>query len=441
MSAAFDLVIGLGVTGQSCLRYLLSQKEPVRVLDTRAEPPGIAAIRAESSGVQIHTGSFREDWLNEARRLIVSPGVAVSTLDIARQAAAGKEVIGDIELFARAASEPIAAITGSNAKSTVTALLGDVARAAGRRALAGGNLGTPALDLLGQGAEMYMLELSSFQLETTFSLGAQVACILNLSQDHMDRYSSFGDYVAAKQRIYDGCEIAVWNLDDEVTRPQSPVPAQMTFGVHPQSDYRLDVQRGMLMRRGEDLLPVSALKVRGNHNALNVLAVLAMAEALGLEQQACLHAVQQFAGLPHRCVLVAEQADVQWFNDSKGTNVGATLAALAGIGPAIAGKVVLIAGGQGKQQDFSPLNSVGKDYVRTAVLIGEDAKQLASALTGVPCLFASDMAEAVRQAAELAQAGDAVLLSPACASFDMFRGYADRGDTFIRCVTEVLNEV
>lgn len=441
MSAAFDLVIGLGVTGQSCLRYLLSQKEPVRVLDTRAEPPGIAAIRAESSGVLMHTGSFREDWLNEARRLIVSPGVAVSTLDIARQAAAGKEVIGDIELFARAASEPIAAITGSNAKSTVTALLGEVARAAGRRALAGGNLGTPALDLLGQGAEMYMLELSSFQLETTFSLGAQVACILNLSQDHMDRYSSFGDYVAAKQRIYDGCEIAVWNQDDEVTRPQSPVPAQMTFGVHPQSDYRLDVERGMLMRRGEDLLPVSALKVRGNHNALNVLAVLAMAEALGLDQQACLGAVQEFVGLPHRCVLVAEQGGVQWFNDSKGTNVGATLAALAGIGPAITGKVVLIAGGQGKQQDFSPLSPVAKEYVRAAILIGEDAKQVAAALTDVACHFASDMAAAVRKAAELAQAGDAVLLSPACASLDMFRGYADRGDTFIRCVTEVLHEV
>jgi UDP-N-acetylmuramoylalanine--D-glutamate ligase len=441
VSAAFDLVIGLGVTGQSCLRYLLSQKEPVRVLDTRAEPPGIAAIRAESSGVQVHTGSFREDWLNEARRLIVSPGVAVSTLDIARQAAAGKEVIGDIELFARAASEPVAAITGSNAKSTVTTLLGDVARAAGRRALAGGNLGTPALDLLGQGAEMYMLELSSFQLETTFSLGAQVACILNLSQDHMDRYNSFGDYVAAKQRIYDGCEIAVWNQDDEVTRPQSPVPAQMTFGVHPQSDYRLDIQRGMLMRRGEDLLPVSALKVRGNHNVLNVLAVLAMAEALGLEQQACLRAVQEFVGLPHRCVLVAEQAGVQWFNDSKGTNVGATLAALTGIGPAIAGKVVLIAGGQGKQQDFSPLGSVAAEYVRAAVLIGEDAEQLAAVLTDVPCHFASDMAAAVRQAEQLAQTGDAVLLSPACASFDMFRGYADRGDTFIRCVTEVLHEV
>ena len=441
MSAAFDLVIGLGITGQSCLRYLLGQEEPVRALDTRAEPPGIAAVREQAAGVMIHTGGLREDWLNEARRLIVSPGIAVSTPEIARQAAAGKEVIGDIELFARAASEPVAAITGSNAKSTVTALLGEVARKAGRRALAGGNLGTPALDLLGQGAELYVLELSSFQLETTFSLGAQVACILNVSQDHMDRYAGFGDYIAAKQRIYDGCEVAVWNRDDEATRPQGPVPAQMTFGIHADSDYRLDVQRGMLMRRGEDLLAVQSLKLRGNHNALNVLAVLAMAEALGLERDACLRAVQEFAGLPHRCVLVAESRGVQWFNDSKGTNVGATLAALAGIGPAIPGKIILIAGGQGKGQDFSPLALPAADHVRAAVLIGEDARLLASGLGNVDCHFAADMADAVRRASLLAEPGDAVLLSPACASFDMFRGYADRGDTFVRHVTEVLHGV
>jgi UDP-N-acetylmuramoylalanine--D-glutamate ligase len=441
VSAAFDLVIGLGITGQSCLRYLLGQEEPVRALDTRAEPPGIAAVRQQAAGVPIHTGGLREDWLNEARRLIVSPGIAVSTPEIARQAAAGKEVIGDIELFARAASEPVAAITGSNAKSTVTALLGEVAKKAGRRALAGGNLGTPALDLLGQGAELYVLELSSFQLETTFSLSAQVACVLNVSQDHMDRYAGFGDYIAAKQRIYDGCEVAVWNRDDEATRPQGLVPAQMTFGIHADSDYRLDVQRGMLMRRGEDLLSSSALRLRGNHNALNVLAVLAMAEALGLERDACLRAVQEFAGLPHRCVLVAESRGVQWFNDSKGTNVGATLAALAGIGPAIPGKVVLIAGGQGKGQDFSTLAVPAADHVRAAVLIGEDARAVAAGLGDVPCHFAADMADAVRRASLLAEPGDAVLLSPACASFDMFRGYADRGDTFVRYVTEVLHGV
>lgn len=439
MNAAFDLVIGLGVTGQSCLRYLQAQQEPVWVMDTRAELPGLDAIRARFPNVPVHTGSLREDWLNEARRLIVSPGVAVSTPAIARQAAAGKEVIGDIELFARAASEPVVAITGSNAKSTVTSLLGEVARHAGRHALAGGNLGTPALDLLGQGAELYVLELSSFQLETTFSLGAQVACILNVSADHLDRYAGLGDYIAAKQRIYDGCEVAVWNRDDDATRPQGTVPAQITFGLHMDADYRLDAQRGVLMRRGEDLLAAASLQLRGNHNALNVLAVLAMAEALGLPLQPCLEAVTRFAGLPHRCVLVAEQRGVQWFNDSKGTNVGATLAALAGIGPAIPGKVILIAGGQGKGQDFAALAPAAEAHVRAAVLIGDDARAVARGLGDVPCHFAADMADAVRRASLLAEPGDAVLLSPACASFDMFRGYADRGDTFVRCVMEVLH--
>ena len=439
MSGAFDLVIGLGVTGQSCLRYLLAQQEPVRAMDTRADLTGLAEIRARFPTVPLHTGELRDDWLEEARRLIVSPGVPVSLPVIARQAAAGKEVIGDIELFARAASEPVAAITGSNAKSTVTALLGEVASHAGRRALAGGNLGTPALDLLGQGAELYVLELSSFQLETTFSLGAQVACILNISEDHMDRYAGLGDYIAAKQRIFDGCEVAVWNRDDDATRPQSPVPAQITFGMHKDADYRLDAQRGVLMRRGEDLIAATALQLRGNHNALNVLAVLAMAESLGLDRGLCLEAVARFSGLPHRCVLVDEQRGVQWFNDSKGTNVGATLAALGGIGPAIPGKVILIAGGQGKGQDFSALAAAAAAHVRAAVLIGEDAREVARGLVDVPCHFAADMADAVRRASLLAEPGDAVLLSPACASFDMFKGYADRGDTFVRCVREVLH--
>lgn len=437
MSDAFDLVIGLGISGQSCLRYLLAQQEPVRALDTRAQPPGIVEVKQAFADVPMHLGSWNESWLSEARRLIVSPGVAIATSEIARQSAAGKEVIGDIELFARAASAPVAAITGSNAKSTVTTLLGEVAIACGKRALAGGNLGTPALDLLGQNAELYVLELSSFQLETTWSLGAQVAAILNISEDHLDRYSSLVEYIAAKQRIYDGCEVAVWNHDDDNTRPQRPVARAISFGMHPQADYRLDMTRGVLVAHGADLCPASALRMRGNHNALNVLAVLAMAEALELDQQTALDTVQQFAGLPHRCNLVAEYRGVQWFNDSKGTNVGATLAALAGIGPAINGKVILIAGGQGKGQDFSPLAAPAAQHLRAAILIGEDADKVAQGLGDVSCHFAADMNDAVRRASLLAESGDAVLLSPACASFDMFKGYADRGDAFVRAVREV----
>lgn len=437
MSDAFDLVIGLGISGQSCLRYLLAQQEPVRALDTRAQPPGIVEVKQAFADVPMHLGSWNEGWLNEARRLVVSPGIAISTSEIARQSAAGKEVIGDIELFARAASVPVAAITGSNAKSTVTTLLGEVAVACGKHALAGGNLGTPALDLLGQNAELYVLELSSFQLETTWSLGAQVAAVLNISEDHLDRYPSLVEYIAAKQRIYDGCEVAVWNHDDDNTRPQRPVARAISFGTHAQADYRLDTVRGMLMAHGVDLCPASALRMRGNHNALNVLAVLAMAEALELDQQIALETVKQFAGLPHRCNLVAEYRGVQWFNDSKGTNVGATLAALAGIGPAIDGKVILIAGGQGKGQDFSPLAAPAAQYLRAAILIGEDADKVAQGLGEVSCHFAADMNDAVRRASLLAESGDAVLLSPACASFDMFKGYADRGDAFVRAVREV----
>lgn len=437
---AFDLVIGLGITGQSCVRYLAAQGMPVRALDTRAQPPGLDDLRERFRDVPMHTGGYREDWLDQARRLIVSPGIAISTPEIARQVAAGKEVIGDIELFARAASVPVAAITGSNAKSTVTTLLGDIAHAGGRHALTGGNLGTPALDLLDADAQLYVLELSSFQLETTYSLDAQVAAILNVSQDHMDRYHSLADYIAAKQRIYDGCEVAVWNRDDEATRPQSAVPREITFGEHAQADYRLDAARGMLTCRGEDLMAVSALMLRGNHNALNVLAALAMADALKLPRDAALEAARRFSGLAHRCQLVSEKDGVQWFNDSKGTNVGATLAALAGIGPAIQGQVLLIAGGQGKGQDFSPLAQPAQRHVRAALLLGQDADQLASALPGVPCERVADMAAAVRRAAALAQPGDAVLLSPACASFDMYSGYVARGEDFIRQVQEVTGE-
>ncbi|MCH8544368.1 MAG: UDP-N-acetylmuramoyl-L-alanine--D-glutamate ligase [Alcanivorax sp.] len=437
---AFDLVIGLGITGKACVRYLAAQGMAVRVLDTRAQPPGLDAWRAEFPDLPLHTGGWREDWMGAARRLIVSPGIAISTPEIARLIADGKEVVGDIELFARAASVPVAAITGSNAKSTVTMLLGDMAHAASRQALVGGNLGTPALELLETDTHLYVLELSSFQLETTYSLGAQAAVILNVSEDHMDRYHSLSDYIAAKQRIYDGCEVAVWNRDDEATRPQGPVPREITFGSDAQSDYRLDAARQMLMCRGVDLLPASALAMRGNHNALNVLAALAMAEALDIPREPALAAAARFAGLPHRCQLVAEQGGVQWFNDSKGTNVGATLAALAGIGPAIEGQVILVAGGQGKGQDFTPLAAPAATHVRAALLLGEDADKLALALDGVPCEQVADMTAAVARAAALAMPGDAVLLSPACASFDMYSGYVARGEDFIRQVREVTRE-
>jgi UDP-N-acetylmuramoylalanine--D-glutamate ligase len=434
---AFDLVIGLGLSGRSVIRYLAEQGMAVRALDTRDEPAGIDHLRAQYPKLKLHTGGFKKSWLARSRRLIVSPGVAVSTPQIAEQIAAGKEVIGDIELFARAASRPLVAISGSNAKSTVTTLLGEVARACGKNPGVGGNLGTPALDLLGLDAELYVLELSSFQLETTYSLNAQVASVLNVSQDHLDRYAKFSDYLAAKQRIYDGCQVAVWNRDDLATRPQSQVPREITFGTHPQADYRLDPKQHILLHQGERLLGLNELALTGHHNAMNILAVLAMSDALGFDRAITLATVKGFKGLPYRCQQVAQAGEVRWFNDSKATNVGATLAALTGIGEAITGKVILIAGGQSKGQDFSPLGEPARQYLRVALLLGQDADKVASGLAGVPCERVADMAAAVRRAQQLAQAGDAVLLSPACASYDMYTGYAQRGDDFTARAQEV----
>lgn len=440
MKDGFDLIVGLGVSGRSVMRYLTDQGMPVRALDSRAEPAGLDDLRAAYPSVKIHTGSFRKSWLDHARRIIVSPGIAVSTPEIAAQVVAGKEVIGDVELFARAASEPVVAITGSNAKSTVTTLLGQVARACDMQPGIGGNLGVPALDLLNDAAQLYALELSSFQLETTYSLNADVAVVLNVSQDHLDRYASFADYLAAKQRVYDGCQLAVWNRDDLATRPTGRVSRQITFGAHPEADYRLDREQGQLTCRGEPLLALDELALTGHHNAMNILAVLAISDALSFDRDTALTTVKAFTGLPHRCQLVAERHAVRWFNDSKATNVGATLAALTGIGESIDGKVILVAGGQGKGQDFSPLAEPARQYLRAAIVMGEDREVLAQGLSAAPCEWVSDMASAVQRAHDLAQPGDAVLLSPACASFDMYRSFSERGDDFTARAREVCHD-
>lgn len=432
----FDLVIGLGVTGESCVRYLRAQDMPVRVLDTRTNPPGLASLK--ETDVPVHVGGWKKEWLAQARRLIVSPGVAVATAEIAEQVAAGKEVIGDVELFARAVTGSVAAITGSNAKSTVTALVGKMSEEAGRATQVGGNFGTPALELLNDNADVYVLELSSFQLETTYSLGAQVAAFLNVSQDHLDRYRSLADYIAAKQRIFDGCDVAVWNRDDEVTRPQSPQDADITFGVHPKADYRLNIETGDLYRKGVKLMHADELAMKGHHNILNVLAALALAEALELPLHSSLNAAAKFRGLPHRCELVAEENGVLWFNDSKGTNVGATLAALEGIGGAIDGDIVLIAGGQGKDQDFTPLLQPLAKHVKHIILLGEDKHKIAELLPAESYVLVESMQDAVEQANAMAKAGDAILLSPACASLDMYKSYQARGEAFVDAMQEVI---
>jgi UDP-N-acetylmuramoylalanine--D-glutamate ligase len=437
------LVVGLGASGLATVRALKALGAPVAATDSRADPPGLAALQAEFPDVPCHLGGFDPARFADAARLLVSPGVAVKTPAIADAAARGIPVWGDIELLARLTQVPVAAITGTNGKSTVTTLLGLMAERARVRAAVGGNLGPPALDLwlrdeweADRVPDLYVLELSSFQLETTHSLNARVATVLNLSPDHLDRYDDLDDYIAAKRRIFRGDGTLVVNADDpavmamvelgrDVLRFTLNEPGEGEFGL-----WR-DGGATWLARGQERWIAAGELRISGDHNLANALAALAMGQALGLRRDGMLAALREFIGLAHRTTLVLERAGVRWFDDSKGTNVGATVAAVRGL----PGSVVLIAGGDGKGQDFAPLRPALADKARAVVLIGRDAPSIAAALGDrVPLQFATSLEEAVAAAARLARPGDSVLLSPACASFDMFRNYEERGARFATAV-------
>ncbi len=434
------LVVGLGQTGLSVARHLKARGVAFAVVDSRANPPGKAELLAEFPQTPYHFGAFPEsaDWFASAATLVVSPGIAIATPEIHAAGERGAAIIGDIELFVREALAPVIAITGSNGKSSVTTLVDLMAQKAGMKSYAGGNLGYAALDLLAQPTpDVYVMELSSFQLETTQSLRAVAAVVLNVSEDHMDRYPSFADYAAAKQVVYQHCGCAVVNRDDAVvmamltnlTDAERSRSVSFGLGIPTDGQYGLREHAGKRwLAKGETLLlAVDEMKLPGEHNYANALAALALGEAAGISMDGMLAALREFTGLAHRTQWVRERAGVNWYNDSKGTNVGATLAALAGL----PGKTVLIAGGQGKGADFSPLRAVAMAKARALVLIGEDRNKIADVVEGyVPYVFAHDMADAVAIAAELAQVGDNVLLSPACASFDMFKSYVHRGEVF-----------
>ncbi|HRX70463.1 MAG: UDP-N-acetylmuramoyl-L-alanine--D-glutamate ligase [Gammaproteobacteria bacterium] len=435
------LVVGLGKSGLSMTRALQALDASFAVADSRVAPPGLAAFQTTFPKAPCHLGDFDPALFAQATRLLVSPGVSVKTPVIAEAAARGAPVWGDIELLARLTDAPIAAITGSNGKSTVTTLLGLMAERAGVRASVGGNLGTPALDLwLETGRpELYVLELSSFQLETTHSLNAHVATVLNISPDHLDRYDSLDDYIAAKQRIFRGHGAMVMNADDPVVMTMmEPGRKKVCFTLEEPDEGGFGLRRASgetWLACGQELwIEASALKISGDHNLANALAALAMGHSLGLERNGMLAALREFTGLAHRTALVRERDGVRWFDDSKGTNVGATVAAVRGL----PGQVVLIAGGEGKSQDFTPLRAALTGKARAVVLIGRDAPLIATALGDrIPLHRATDMQQAVAQAAALAQPGDSVLLSPACASFDMFSGYEERGAVFAHAVREL----
>lgn len=454
------LVLGLGDTGLSALRWLKRQGALLSVADSRQLPPGLEAVQREFPGVAIYLGTFSQESFADAEIIFASPGVALAEPQIQAAIARGVPVVGDVELFAqhRSPTAKLIAITGANGKSTVTTLVGEMCKAAGKRTVVAGNIGLPVLDALSGNAlengeaEVYVLELSSFQLETTSSLHADAATVLNISEDHMDRYPGMKAYAAAKARIFSQAEVQVLNRQDDWSMAMvKPGYTPITFGTEPHDAEGAGAQQagehaqdfGLLTFEGQAwlaqgtrrLLPVAELKIAGLHNAANALAALALCSVLGLLQDdattaAVLQVLRDFTGLPHRVQWVTKVAGVDFYDDSKGTNVGATCAAISGL----ARKLVLIAGGDGKGQDFLPMLAPVIAHARAVVLIGRDAGLIAEALASskVPLVRADSLEQAVQQAYDLAETGDAVLLSPACASLDMFRNYVHRAEVFVQ---------
>ena len=432
------LVLGLGETGFSMARWLVGQGARVRVADSRAAPPHRERLAREAPEVVLHTGAFHAASFEGIEMIAISPGVPLAEPNVRAALARGVPVVGDIELFAqvRRRAAALIAITGSNGKSTVTTMAGEMCRAAGADVLVAGNIGLPVLDAVDVPAQIYCLELSSFQLETTHSLDAAAATVLNVCEDHLDRYESMAAYAAAKARIFQGGGMQILNRDDPWSSAMRlPDREVVTFGqgVAPSANDWGIAQSGgeTWLTIGDDrVLAASEIGVPGFHNVLNALAALALCRAVDLPQAPLLEALRAFKGLPHRMQKVAEVAGVSFFDDSKGTNVGATVAALSGLGRTC----VLIGGGDGKGQDFSPLAAPVRHHARAVVLIGRDRERIARALddSGVPLHRADSLEAAVTLAYSLALPGDGVLLSPACASYDMFRDYRHRGEEFTR---------
>ena len=442
-------IVGLGATGQSVARHLHGKGASFSVFDTRLEPPGIESFSNRYPDVDLNLGPLSADSFYGIDEVVLSPGLSSQEGVFPALRERGVNVIGDIELFAREAREanvPVIAITGSNAKSTVTTLVGEMAERAGITAGVGGNLGVPALDLISADNDLYVLELSSFQLETTFRLEAKVACILNLSQDHMDRYPDMLSYHRAKQRIYSSAAHVICNRADPLTMPLLEEGQRVTtFGLE-SPDLK---QFGLLEKDGKQwlsegvdcLLDSDSVGIKGGHNLANALAALAIGRAADIPLEPMLETLVSFQGLPHRCETVGVVDGVSWIDDSKATNAGATIAALEGLSGA--GDLILLAGGQAKGQKFDELAKSICSHVKQLVLFGEDAGQIAHAVEGavsgephavVQIVYAVSMQAAVQAAADAAEQGDIVLLSPACASFDMFSGYEERGELFAQAV-------
>ncbi len=426
------VVVGLGITGLSCVDFFIRQGVTPKVIDTRQKPGGLDKLPAD---VEYHTGSFHQAWLNDADLIISSPGIALSTPELIEAANQGVEIVGDIELFCREAKAPIVAITGSNGKSTVTTLVGEMASAEGIRVGVGGNIGVPALTLLTEPHDLYVLELSSFQLETTYSLQAAAATVLNISEDHMNRYPlGLEQYREAKLRIYDNAKTCIYNEDDALTRPLAGKDNRcVSFGVG-QGDYQLDNTNRILKVKGEKVLSTAEMYLSGQHNYTNALAALALADAVGLSRKAATEVLKTYHGLAHRFQLVYSHQNVRWINDSKATNVGSTEAALRGL--EVEGTLHLLLGGDGKSADFTSLLPYISGTNIRLYCFGQDGQALANLRPDVSLLTVT-MEEAMRALAPTVKSGDMVLLSPACASLDQFKCFEQRGDEFARLAREL----
>jgi UDP-N-acetylmuramoylalanine--D-glutamate ligase len=431
-------ILGLGVTGMSCARYFENCGRSFVMFDENPAPQSVMNFERDFPQHMLSVGPLQENDLATFNTIVVSPGIALDVPAIRRASVFGANITGDISLFKDEVTAPVVAITGSNGKSTVTALVGEMAQQAGRKVAVGGNIGKPVLDLLldENDYDLYVVELSSYQLERTALLAADAAVVLNLSPDHLDRYANMIAYHQAKHRIHRGCHYSVFNRADRLTQPLPAKDTQLvSFGLNAADlkQYGVDAGFEYLMYGPNKLMPISEMGLQGKHNIENALAALALGTGIGLPMPAMLTAIRKFKGLSHRCQFVATVDGVDYINDSKGTNVGATLAAIHGL--ATGNKdIVLIAGGVGKGADFKPL-VVASDKLKAAVLIGKSADELEIVLSSkVLCIRADSMSDAVEQAAQIAVSGDTVLLSPACASFDMFSSFEHRGQVFVDAI-------
>ncbi|MBL1141620.1 MAG: UDP-N-acetylmuramoyl-L-alanine--D-glutamate ligase [Proteobacteria bacterium] len=436
----FDVaVVGLGKTGLSCVRYLSKQGLNIAVTDSRDEPPELTNLKSEFDSVPVYLGEISSEALLASDQIILSPGVSLENKSVKQVIEAGIPVFGDIELFCQQAKAPIIAISGSNGKSTVTTLVAEMTHNAGLKTCVGGNLGTPALELLDEPVpDVYVLELSSFQLETTFSLNAHASVVLNVSPDHMDRYETLNDYINAKNKIYYGQGLMVINGDDDIVKAMNEdsrrcitftlsKPEGNNFGVIKEGD------EAFLCQGNVKIINQKELAIKGEHNIANALAAMALASSLNVPFEIMVDVLKSFKGLEHRCQLVKTINNVSWYNDSKATNVGACIASIKGL--CELGSIILIAGGDSKGADLSSLTLAVKQHVKNVLLMGVDADKLAKTIGSVvACEFVPDMDAAVSKANQIAAPGDLVLLAPACASLDMYKNYQERGDMFVKAV-------